>query len=27
MYTNSSLTTIKKNRPGPEHRASDGDFD
>ncbi|MGB5165724.1 MAG: cytochrome c3 family protein, partial [Woeseiaceae bacterium] len=26
IYTNSSMTTIKKNRPGPEHRISGGDF-
>jgi hypothetical protein len=26
MYTDSSLTTIEKNRPGPEHRVTDGDF-
>jgi hypothetical protein len=27
MYTDSTLTEIKKNRPGPEHRVSDSDFD
>jgi len=26
MYTDSSLTTIKESRPGPEHRISDGNF-
>jgi hypothetical protein len=26
VYTNPSLTTIKKDRPGPKHRISDGDF-
>lgn len=26
MYTDSSLTTIKVPRPGPEHRISDGSF-
>jgi hypothetical protein len=26
MYTDSSMTTIEKNRPGPEHRISDGSF-
>ena len=26
VYTDSSMTTIKENRPGPEHRISAGDF-
>ena len=26
IYTDSSLTTIKERRPGPEHRISDGSF-
>jgi hypothetical protein len=26
IYTDSSMTTIKKNRPGPEHRVSGGGF-
>jgi hypothetical protein len=26
VYTDSSMTTIKKSRPGPEHRISGGDF-
>jgi hypothetical protein len=26
VYTDSSMTTIQKNRPGPEHRISGGDF-
>jgi hypothetical protein len=26
VYTDATLTTIEKNRPGPEHRISDGDF-
>jgi predicted CxxxxCH...CXXCH cytochrome family protein len=26
MYTDSSQTTIEKNRPGPEHRITNGDF-
>jgi hypothetical protein len=26
IYTDSSLTTIKESRPGPEHRISGGDF-
>ncbi len=26
IYTDSSMTTIKENRPGPEHRISDGEF-
>jgi predicted CXXCH cytochrome family protein len=26
VYTDGTLTTIKDNRPGPEHRISDGDF-
>ena len=26
IYTDSSMTTIKESRPGPEHRISDGEF-
>jgi hypothetical protein len=26
VYTDSSMTTIKDNRPGPEHRINNGDF-
>jgi hypothetical protein len=26
IYTDSTLSEIKKNRPGPEHRISGGDF-
>jgi hypothetical protein len=26
IYTDSSMTTIKKNRPGPEHQVNGGDF-
>ena len=26
VYTDATMTTIKKNRPGPEHRISDGGF-
>jgi len=26
VYTDSSMTTIKKSRPGPEHRISGGGF-
>jgi hypothetical protein len=26
VYTNSNMNSIKKNRPGPEHRISGGDF-
>ena len=26
VYTDSSLTTIKKSRPGPEHRVNGSDF-
>jgi hypothetical protein len=26
VYTNRNLTSIKKSRPGPKHRISDGDF-
>jgi hypothetical protein len=26
VYTDATLTTIQKNRPGPQHRVSDGGF-